>query len=231
VGKVLIDANITIAYKCSFCGSYKFFNTTPFTLLYDNKYSGTCRCDKSRIYIARDGIEGYSITVPCINCGNSHVLYLNKRNLLFKDLNVFYCPETGMHQCFIGKDELVRKKIDSLEKELDEIIDAFGYDDYFVNTRVMLDSLNRIHDIAEQGSLYCECGNNDIELALLSDKIYLKCKRCSGSKVIYAASNKDLKDILTKQYIILMSDSQTCNTVVARNNLYSKRLGSKSVRI
>ena len=111
--------------------------------------------------------------------------------------------ETGIQQCFIGKDYIVRRKIDNIEKELDELIDMFGYDSYFKNTRVMFDSLNRVHDIAEQGNLYCECGNEDIELRLLSDKIHLKCNKCHGSISILASTNEDLKKIQTIQSIML----------------------------
>jgi hypothetical protein len=75
--------------------------------------------------------------------------------------------------CFIGADEEVRKRIDSLEKKFDELIDLFGYDKYFLNTQVMLDALNKIHDIAESGNLYCECGSNEVELLLYEDKINL----------------------------------------------------------
>lgn len=109
---------------------------------------------------------------------------------------------------FIGNDEDVRKKIDSLEREFDELINTLGYDNYFVNTQVMFDSLNIIHDIAEKGNLFCECGNNDIELLLLSDKIYLRCKRCPANKIIYASSNEHLKNNLQTKQILLMDDGQ-----------------------
>jgi hypothetical protein len=231
VGKMLIDASITIAYKCSFCGSYKFINATPFTLLNENKYSGICRCGGSRINITKGIHKGYRITVPCINCGDNHEFFISRKNVLCGDLNVFYCPETRMYQCFLGKDKVVRKKIDTLEKELDKIIDAFGYDDYFVNTQVMFDSLNRIHDIAEQGNLYCECGNNDIELVLLSDKIHLKCKRCSGYRVIYAANNEDLMNILAKQCVMLTASYMACDTSDCWNSRYGKRPDRQSARL
>lgn len=200
---MLVDASMTIAYKCSSCGSFEFFNVSLFMLLYKKECRFTCRCNKSRAAIARDGSRDYKIMIPCIGCGNDHIFILGRREILYKAINIFYCPETGMEQCFIGKDKVVRKKIDNLEKELDELIDTFGYESYFANTRVMFDSLNKIHDIAEQGNLYCECGSNDIELILLSDKIHLKCRECSGNRIIYASSNEDLKEILTRKQILL----------------------------
>jgi hypothetical protein len=131
---------------------------------------------------------------------------LSKKNILTGEPIVFNCPETGMKICFVGRDEAVRKKVDSLEKEFDEMIDRYGYESYFDNTQVMFDTLNRIHDIALKGDLFCECGSVNIELVLLSDCILLKCARCGGSKRIPAAKNKDLKDILTKSRIAITGD-------------------------
>lgn len=201
---MLIDTGVTIAYKCSACGTFEFFDMSLFKFLYKKEYKHTCKCSKSSIVINGEKSGGYKISIPCIGCGNEHIYFLTRRDLLHKDINIFYCPEKGIQQCFIGKDDVVREKIDSFEEELDELIDTFGYDDYFKNTQVMFDTLNRIHDIAEQGNLFCECGNDDIEVMLLPDRIHLKCRKCSGSRMISAASNEDLKDILTKPQVVLL---------------------------
>ena len=80
----------------------------------------------------------------------------------------------------------------------------FGYDSYFSNTQVMFDSLNIIHDIAAQGNLFCECGNDDIELLLFSDKIYLRCNKCPANKIIYASTNEHLRENLKLEQILLL---------------------------
>lgn len=203
VGKMLIDTSITVAYKCSSCGSFEFFNLSLFMLLHSKKNSLACRCKKSDIAIVKNGARGYKISISCIGCGNEHEYVLERKEILIKEVNVLCCPQTGMEQCFIGKDQVVRARVDRLENELDKLIDAFGYDNYFKNTQVMFDSLNKVHDIAEKGNLLCECGNKDIELILLSDRIHLKCKKCYSSKEIYATSNEDLKEILVRREILL----------------------------
>ena len=203
---MLIDTYVTIAYKCSSCGSFAFFNTSIFSLLYARENSFKCRCGKTSVCVSREGNRDFRVKSPCIGCGSEHIFILERKEIIHRDLNVFHCPVTGMQQCFVGKDHSVRSKIDNLEKELDELIDMFGYDNYFKNTQVMFDSLNKIHDIAEQGNLCCECGSVDIELILLSDRIQLRCKKCTGSRVIKAESNEDLKDILTRQQILLLGD-------------------------
>ncbi len=208
---MLIDTNVTIAYKCYSCGTFDFFNTSLFKFLNEKENILTCRCNNSRITIVSDNARKFKLCAPCMGCGSEHTFVISKKDILSKCVNVMYCPETGMQQCFIGKDEDVRKKIDSLERELDEIINLLGYDSYFSNTQVMFDALNKIHDIAEIGNLFCECGSKEIELLMLSDKIQLKCSKCTGSKIINASSNNDLKDLLLKQQIILSKSSSSIN--------------------
>lgn len=207
---MIVETGITIAYKCSSCGTYEFFNASLFKLIQKKECFLTCRCKGSGIAISEKAYLKFSIKIHCIACGGSHSFDVEAKELINRGINVFYCPKTGIQLCFVGNDNQVRQKIDSLEKELDEMIDTFGYESYFKNTRVMFDSLNHIHDIAERGNLACECGSNDIELVLLSDKIQLKCKKCPGSIIVHAASNEDLKDILGIQQIYL---SKLQNTI------------------
>lgn len=200
---MIIDTSLTIAFKCPSCGSYEFFNLSMFKLLYSKEYNFSCHCNNSSTLLSVENSKDYKVKIGCIGCGNDHIYIISRKELLNKEINIFHCPQTGIQQCFIGKDHVVRSKIDNLEKEMDELIDMFGYDNYFKNTRVMFDSLNKVHDIAEQGNLFCECGNEDIELRLLADKIHLKCNKCQGSLSISAASNEDLKKTQKFQSILL----------------------------
>lgn len=200
---MLIDTSVTIAYKCPSCGSFKFFSISVFQIFQQKNQSLKCDCGGSTIEIIRKKRYGFAFLVPCIGCEGKHLAVLSKSGFVFSKINTYRCTNTGIELCFIGKDYIVRENIDKLEKEFDKLIDMLGYDSYFKNTQVMYDSLNKIHDIAEEGNLFCECGNNDIEIKLLSDKIYLKCKKCSASRDIYAISNEHLKDIQMKQEILI----------------------------
>lgn len=203
---MLVNTSTTIVYKCSSCGAYEFFNVSLFSLFEKRELQMRCKCNGCSALICRENSVEYRIKIPCIGCGNDHIFVLGRKEMFYKGVKVFHCPQTGIPQCLIGDDEEVRKKIDNIEKELDELIDAFGYESCFKNTRVMFDSLNKIHDIAEQGNLFCECGNKSVDLVMLSDRIQLKCTKCSGSETIFAVSNEDLKDTMSKRYIILNSE-------------------------
>jgi hypothetical protein len=72
-------------------------------------------------------------------------------------------------------------------------------------------------NIAEIGNLLCKCGNRDIELVLLPDRVLLKCKICGAEKTIRAASNEDLKDTMIKRHILLSSE----NSKIEEGKLYT----------
>lgn len=223
---MLIDTSVTIAYKCTSCGSFEFFNVSLFTLLYKKNCSLSCRCKKSWITIKQEVESSFLISIPCIGCGNEHTYLFTKKDIIQGEPIAFNCPETGMQICFIGRDEAVRKNVDNLEQEFDELMDMYGYESYFNNTQVMFDTLNRIHDIALSGNLCCECGSVDIGLILLSDFILLRCEKCGGNKKIPAAKNKDLKDILTKNQILITEDGFHYD-LKNRENLLSRHSGDK----
>ncbi|MCX7747135.1 MAG: hypothetical protein N2645_09625 [Clostridia bacterium] len=202
---MLINMNLTIAYKCAVCGAFEFFSLPLFKLIQKKEIKYSCKCTKTGITVFQESQRDVTIKMPCIGCGGEHTFILSRKDIICRAMNILYCPVTGVPQCFAGNDQEVRRKIDSLEKELDELIDMFGYESYFKNTQVMFDTLNKVHDIAEQGNLYCECGNNDIELVLLPDKICLNCRKCAGKRIINAATNEDLKIILMQEQILLFA--------------------------
>lgn len=200
---MLVDTSFTVAYKCPFCGAYAFFEINLFNLIYKKQNTLNCGCGKSNIILGKESKGVYRIKLPCGSCGGKHGYTVDNKKLLGEAINIFCCPEKGIQQCFIGKDEHVREKIDHVEKELDELINRLGFDSYFENTQVMFDSLNKVHDIAEQGNLRCECGGGDIGMDLFSDRIRLKCNHCFAGRDILAASNEDLKNTLKQKCILL----------------------------
>ena len=59
----------------------------------------------------------------------------------------------------------------------------------------MLQALDVIHDIAAEGALNCDCGSDDINIELFSDKIQLICNKCGSHLNIDAVNKIDLKNL------------------------------------
>ena len=208
---MLIDMDVTIAYKCFCCGMFDFTNINLFKFNRHKSIVPKCKCEGTKLDLVEVCKNNYKITVPCIACGAEHSLIIKREDLTSKDIMIYTCPVTRIKQCFIGRDSSVRDHVDKFEKELDVIIDGLGYENYFVNTQVMIETLNKIHDIAEQGELRCQCGCSDISVSLHRKGIYLKCPQCTGTKFIPAASNNDLKKTIQKVRIILAGKKSKFN--------------------
>lgn len=203
---MLINTDITIAYKCVACGTFEFISVNLFRLFHQRSIEFNCRCNNSSGKIIRTNQNEYEIKIPCIGCGSEHSYTIDKRTLLRGELQVYCCQTTQLKQCFVGPDVRVRQSVDSFERELDYMMDNLGYDSFFENSQVMLDTLNKLHDLAEKGNLLCRCGCSDAIINLRRKGIFLRCSRCNGSKFIPAASNNDLKVTLNKASIILNND-------------------------
>ena len=201
---MLIDMELTIAYKCFSCGTFDFTKVNLFKLFLYENIKSCCKCGNAVLKIEKTNRNDFRLLVPCIGCGAEHQHLIRRESLLSNKVIIYTCPITGIKNCFIGKDDSVRKYIDNFEKELDGIIDGLGYDSYFENPQVMLDTLNKIHDIAETGNLRCECGCDQIIVSMLQRGIALKCIKCHRDRFIPASTNNDLKKILQRDKIILL---------------------------
>jgi len=199
---MLLGTDFTIAYKCTLCGAYELANISLFKISGDKEEFCKCSCKKSGIRILYVP-KCYELAVPCAECGDTHFLRLARKDVLSGNTLSFRCPNTNLEYCFVGRGDLVREKIDNKQREMDKLINSFGYDDYFDNTYVMHESINKIHEIAEAGNLVCSCGNTNIIMTLLPDRICLLCPDCLSEKTIFASSISNLCDIRVSKQILI----------------------------
>lgn len=197
----------TVAYKCPVCGSIEFDQFCLFDVWGKKKHTISCRCKKSSIIFFIKSGNKCVINVPCIACNEKHVFIREIKELWANNLIKLSCPYSGIDICFIGSDEKVRSSVDLYEMRMDVLMNDIGYEDYFVNNTVMLNTIDRIHDIAEKGNLICECGSIDIDLQMYYDRVELFCNKCKITEVIKAATNQDLKITLSRDSIVLCQDS------------------------
>ncbi len=204
---MIINKNSTIAYKCPVCGSIEFDDVSIFDFSGKREHTITCGCKDSSVNLTMKRNKQCTIAVPCIACSETHAFTIPTNALWNNNIMSFSCPNTGMGLCFIGKDDIVRTSVDDYEIQMDLLLNDIGYDDDFLNNTVMLNTIDRIHDIAGKGNLLCQCGSHDIELEVLYDCVALMCNKCQTCEVINARTNKDLKETQERESIILCHDS------------------------
>ncbi len=199
---MVVDTNITVAYKCSSCGSLKFLYTGLFKISAFTGKMPACECSNSYIEILGRMKKTLYVSMPCIACGTNHIYSLSLDDFLGGHAEL-KCPLAKIFNCFVGKDAQVKARVDDMLCRYDDFLDKLGYERYYDNTQVMYDSINRIHDIALHGSLLCKCGSSDIRLTPGSDRINLQCRKCLNTKIISAASCSDVQNYLDNDYFLL----------------------------
>ncbi len=199
---MIISTDFTVAYKCIACGAFDFISINLFGLLKQKYIKECCRCGQAHAEFKYFD-DKISVSVPCIACGTTHEYIINIQEIRRKKIIKFVCKNTGVEHCFVGNDYVVRQCVDSLEREMDSMMDTLGYESFFANSQVMLETINRIHDLAERRRLICQCGCREVGIHLHYKGVFLKCSKCFCYKYIPAASNLDLKITLSKKTIIL----------------------------
>ncbi len=191
---MLINPEITFAFRCPECGKLTFGDVSPFKLIGEGRLLFPCECGKSTVTMEATGKMDFNITVPCIACGDYHVYNIGKKMWL-SSLNILTCPKTDYKICFWGNEKDILKSMEDFDLQLDNVFNGLDFDNYFKNSEVMYEAVNKLHEIAGKGNLYCTCGNHNIDVLLKPDGIELICKSCHAKGFIYAGSIKDLRSI------------------------------------
>jgi hypothetical protein len=134
-----------------------------------------------------------------------HVIKIDRKRLGQPGIEKLYCPHKILELGFIGDGEAVEQTIAAHRNEIDRLIQEMESDDFVQNPQVMFEVLNKVHDIAEKGRIYCHCGQNSIEADIHPDCIELKCTHCGGRQVIPATSEEDLERVNAAEMIEIRS--------------------------
>jgi hypothetical protein len=166
-----------------------------FTVSKDNTYSVFCSCGAFKMSLQTKNYTRYSLTVSCVFCDGSHTRDFSGRHLWTGHVITLFCTDTGLDIAHIGTAEQVRRVDSEGVEGLDVLIDEFGGDGYFHNSAVMNEVLRCLHDIADRGMLYCQCGDHQIGVEIFPDRLELHCKNCGSINIIYAETEEDLSVI------------------------------------
>lgn len=191
---ILITESV-VAMRCPSCGKLDFHSISRFAFAGASSYKVTCSCGAPKLIIGTKNRQQYWFQIPCVLCETNHLVYYKAKQLWSNEVTFFYCNDTNVELGFFGPGDKVQAIADNYEHNLDSLVDELGYDDYFFNPEIMFEILNCLHDIAEEGFLYCECGSYHIEIDIFPEKIELQCKDCKTTSVVYAENEDDLEKI------------------------------------
>lgn len=193
---MIIETGALLAMRCPECGKLDYHKLSRFDFGLRKKVEVTCKCGFVKLVVNTKDRKNYVLQVPCVVCESKHLRSISARRFWSGEVNYLFCQETGLELGYLGPDEEVRELAEAQEESIESLAGDFdGEDRYFNNSEIMYEVLNCLHDIAEQGSLYCQCGNLDVEVDIFPDRLELHCKECDSINIIYAETEDDLRVI------------------------------------
>lgn len=188
---MVINTVSTLALYCSRCGKIELHEISHFTLQRSNGRSFICSCGQIQATVNSATCYQYLFSIPCVICETTHLVKLDRQLLGQAGINKLYCPQENIELGFVGERKVVEQTITADLKEIDKLITDIENDDFVQNPQVMFEIINKVHDIAEKGGLYCHCGRSAIEAAILPDCVELTCAHCGGRTIIPAQTEQD----------------------------------------
>lgn len=192
---MIVATEFAVAMRCPSCGKLDFHTVSRFAFAGKSNYKINCNCGSPKLIIGTKNRNQFWFQIPCVLCETNHLIYYKSKQLWSDEVTFFYCNETNVELGFFGPETKVRSVSENYEHNLESLVEELGYDDYFYNPEIMFEVLNCLHDIAEDGFLYCECGSMQIEIDIFPDRIELQCKDCKTISVVYAENEDDLDNI------------------------------------
>jgi len=127
-------------------------------------------------------------------CDREHLISLDRKKIWQENAIKIYCPYSYMELGMAGNRQTIenttayqKNAASALAREISKPGDI----DEIENPAIMLEILNKIHDIAEQDSLYCGCGSANIRINFLKNAIELICVKCDRRIIIPAECEND----------------------------------------
>lgn len=163
---ILTPEQSTISYRCPECGQFVSSIVGVFSLT-GELIRLKCSCKESELQIKKidDRIQ---INVPCFICGKPHIYTISRSALFNSGILTLSCPYSGMLVCFIGGEDEVLQATEDADRELNEILEENGIEDFFSQkeqekyeldyTAITL-AVTVVKELAEDGKIYCGCAD------------------------------------------------------------------------
>lgn len=207
---MIIDSSIFIAVRCGACSKLETHEISIFQLQKGQYYKVDCLCGSYEYYIKTHDFKNIFFKIPCSCCDGQHVFSYRLREIMGSSVYFGACDVTREVVLCVGNKTHIEDKVEKMNQEIDNIMAELGYESYFHNADIMIEGLNRVHKIAEQDNLYCDCGSSDIDMNLFPDRIELCCLKCSSLSVIYTETKEDLLNIRNTHAIIMHEKAFAC---------------------
>ncbi len=187
---MLFDSSTTIVLFCPSCGSLSWHVLSLFAF---NKQKRAFICDCNAVILTVEKRkDSYRFTTGCDYCGMMHTHLFTRKELLSNTIHELICPEVEGIIGLIGPRSELKQHLEKHQSSFSELALEIDSGDYFENSSVMLEILEKIDALVEADEFRCACGNKQIEIEILPDQVEFRCSECNQEFFIPAIETVDL---------------------------------------
>ena len=209
---MIVSTITTLGIQCSKCGEMQFRTLSMFGFSHFNKENYYCSCGALFMTITSFERGVYSIEYPCIYCGDSHYIATKRGKIWGEDILQLGCSDKGLPIGYIGPRQQVINCCRGIKKEFVQFAYQLvndeekepEFDIFFIVYAVM----EKLGKMVERGQLGCRCGNKNLAVEILPDRIELICEACRAVGIIYT-DNKEILHIIDGMGSISLEENMT----------------------
>jgi len=189
---MIVNTSAVLGIRCGKCGKLNYHGLSLFGFSGGQNQQLKCDCGTDILAVALVGKNRFSLRINCALCENNHIYYFSLKELWQRDLLTVLCQETGLEIAYWGRKAQVREAWQRQEKTLLALVEDIGGAGFFDNPDIMYLVLEHLNRLSESGRLDCACGNRNIDLEILPDRLQLDCNECGARGLIFAEGPRDL---------------------------------------
>ena len=190
---MLVDTLCSVAFYCQRCGQIEITDVPVFTG-HGQQVLRCSHCGAEKAKLRFEPHSGLVIETACSVCGSKNRLVYPLRQLRGLRFEKVYCGTDHFELGYIGR----RRRIEELMRFNQEEFEALHPHDgknFIEKQRILLEALNRVHDMARVGDIVCPCGSEELTADIRGSYIVLECEHCGSSCVLRAENAGDLKKL------------------------------------
>lgn len=190
---MLVDTLCSVAFYCRRCGRIEITDVPVFSGRGEQVL--TCsHCGAQKAVIHIEPGSGLVLETTCSVCESKNRLVYPLRKLKTLRFEKVYCQSDHFELGYIGRWQDLAEFLDFNAAEYDALHPQDAYN-FMERQQILLEAFNRLHDLAEEGELFCPCGGHEFTADIAEDSIHLECTHCASSAVIPARTPDDLRQL------------------------------------
>ena len=187
---MLIRNLCSIAVYCQRCGKIHvqdipyFSGTKLFAVHCDS-------CAHEQAVLLHLDAHHLEVSISCVVCHTQNKIVYPVRKLCRLQLEKIYCSKDQFELGYIGRRKRIEELLAFNQAEFAALHPENGKN-FIEKQQILLEAMNRVHDIAARGNIHCPCGSKEIIAYIRGTSIIVECCQCGSYQVLRAQSARDL---------------------------------------